>query len=194
MQNTEGGRKLNQAMVSTGRAVATTSKAIGGAVSHAKGAFSSWFSNLLVSPDPAPKGVDAMQEEIDNNTVDDNCQLDATDSSFQTAECLNDSNISAMESHNDSKIYKESSCQSKVIANSCHLETTNDLVDSGTKFITEEGNLDSNWQSTAVNHECTNVKNISKESKDLANGMILSEKKEIESNGNSYKIGEINTV
>lgn len=29
MQNTEGGRKLNQAMVSTGRAVATTSKAVG---------------------------------------------------------------------------------------------------------------------------------------------------------------------
>lgn len=29
MQNTESGRKLNQAMVSTGRAVATTGKAVG---------------------------------------------------------------------------------------------------------------------------------------------------------------------
>jgi hypothetical protein len=29
MQNTEGGRKLNQAMVSTGRAVATTGRAVG---------------------------------------------------------------------------------------------------------------------------------------------------------------------
>lgn len=29
MQNTEGGRKLNQAMASTGRAVATTGKAVG---------------------------------------------------------------------------------------------------------------------------------------------------------------------
>lgn len=30
MQTTEGGRKLGQAMTSTGRAVATTSKAVGG--------------------------------------------------------------------------------------------------------------------------------------------------------------------
>lgn len=29
MQNTESGRKINQAMASTGRAVATTSKAVG---------------------------------------------------------------------------------------------------------------------------------------------------------------------
>lgn len=29
MQNSEGGRKLNQAMASTGRVVATTSKAVG---------------------------------------------------------------------------------------------------------------------------------------------------------------------
>lgn len=29
MQNTESGRKLNQAMASTGRAVATTGKAVG---------------------------------------------------------------------------------------------------------------------------------------------------------------------
>jgi hypothetical protein len=29
IQNTEGGRKLNQAMVSTGRAVATTGRAVG---------------------------------------------------------------------------------------------------------------------------------------------------------------------
>ncbi|XP_018321240.1 late secretory pathway protein AVL9 homolog isoform X2 [Agrilus planipennis] len=47
MQNTESGRKLNQAMASTGRAVATTSRAVGGALSQAKGAFSNWWSNLL---------------------------------------------------------------------------------------------------------------------------------------------------
>ncbi|XP_050304627.1 late secretory pathway protein AVL9 homolog [Anthonomus grandis grandis] len=52
MQTTEGGRKLGQAMTSTGRAVATTSKAVGGAISQAKGAFSSWWNNLLVSPEP----------------------------------------------------------------------------------------------------------------------------------------------
>ncbi|XP_066588489.1 late secretory pathway protein AVL9 homolog isoform X2 [Prorops nasuta] len=46
MQNTESGRKINQAMVSTGRAVATTGKAVGGAISQAKGAFSNWWTTL----------------------------------------------------------------------------------------------------------------------------------------------------
>ncbi|CAB0004507.1 unnamed protein product [Nesidiocoris tenuis] len=50
MQTTEGGRKLNQAMASTGRVVATTGRAVGGALSQAKGAFSSWWSNLTTSP------------------------------------------------------------------------------------------------------------------------------------------------
>lgn len=35
----------------------------GGAISQAKGALSSWWSNLLVSPDPVQKGVDCL---IDN--------------------------------------------------------------------------------------------------------------------------------
>ncbi|XP_076756647.1 late secretory pathway protein AVL9 homolog [Xylocopa sonorina] len=46
MQNTESGRKINQAMASTGRAVATTGKAVGGAISQAKGAFSNWWTTL----------------------------------------------------------------------------------------------------------------------------------------------------
>ncbi|XP_054285601.1 late secretory pathway protein AVL9 homolog [Macrosteles quadrilineatus] len=50
MQNTEGGRKLNQAMVSTGKAVVTTGRAVGGAISQAKGALSSWWSNLTTTP------------------------------------------------------------------------------------------------------------------------------------------------
>lgn len=75
MQNSEGGRKLNQAMASTGRVVATTSKAVGGALSQAKGAFSNWWSNLLVSPD-VQKGLEATnenisQEEHSPNTIDD---------------------------------------------------------------------------------------------------------------------------
>ncbi|XP_066261043.1 late secretory pathway protein AVL9 homolog [Euwallacea similis] len=57
MQTTESGRRLGQAVTSTGRAVATTSKAVGGAISQAKGAFSSWWNNL-VSPEPGlPKEV-----------------------------------------------------------------------------------------------------------------------------------------
>ena len=39
MQSTEGGRKLNQA-------VNTTSKAVGGAITQAKGAFSNWWSSM----------------------------------------------------------------------------------------------------------------------------------------------------
>jgi Sec-independent protein translocase protein TatA len=46
MQNTEGGRKLNQAMTTTGRAVATTGRAVGGALTQAKGALSTWWSTL----------------------------------------------------------------------------------------------------------------------------------------------------
>lgn len=62
MQNTESGRKLNQAMASTGRAVATTGKAVGGALSQAKGAFSNWWSTLTtVQP------VD--EAKIDNQTT-----------------------------------------------------------------------------------------------------------------------------
>ncbi|KAJ8935962.1 hypothetical protein NQ314_012554 [Rhamnusium bicolor] len=77
MQNTESGRKINQAMASTGKAVATTSKAVGGALSQAKGAFSSWWSNFLVSPEPGQKGPESTSddvtyaEEAENNLTDD---------------------------------------------------------------------------------------------------------------------------
>lgn len=60
MQNTESGRKLNQAMASTGRAVATTGKAVGGALSQAKGAFSNWWSTLTT--------VQPVEEGKDNQT------------------------------------------------------------------------------------------------------------------------------
>ncbi|RZB66624.1 late secretory pathway protein AVL9 -like, partial [Asbolus verrucosus] len=62
MQNTDSGRKFNQAMVSTGRAVATTSKAVGGAISQAKGVFTNWWSNLLVSPEPVQKALEALPD------------------------------------------------------------------------------------------------------------------------------------
>ncbi|XP_025834433.1 uncharacterized protein LOC112905708 [Agrilus planipennis] len=53
-------------MASTGRAVATTSRAVGGALSQAKGAFSNWWSNLLVSPE-IQKGTEATNESINND-------------------------------------------------------------------------------------------------------------------------------
>uniref|UniRef100_A0A8D8Q2P0 Late secretory pathway protein AVL9 homolog n=1 Tax=Cacopsylla melanoneura TaxID=428564 RepID=A0A8D8Q2P0_9HEMI len=46
MQNTEGGRKLNQAMVNTTKALGTTSKAVGGAIAQAKGAVTTWWTSL----------------------------------------------------------------------------------------------------------------------------------------------------
>lgn len=46
MQNTEGGRKLNQAMMNTGKTLVTTSKAVGGAIAQAKGAVTTWWSSL----------------------------------------------------------------------------------------------------------------------------------------------------
>ncbi|XP_037937743.1 late secretory pathway protein AVL9 homolog [Teleopsis dalmanni] len=43
MQNSESGRKINQA-------VNTTSRAVGGAISQAKGAFSNWWSSITTAP------------------------------------------------------------------------------------------------------------------------------------------------
>lgn len=73
MQNSESGRKINQAMISTGKAVATTSKAVGGAISQAKGAFSSWWNNLLVSPESIQKDGELLEEEssdLDNSKLE----------------------------------------------------------------------------------------------------------------------------
>lgn len=54
MQNSESGRKINQA-------VNTTSRAVGGAISQAKGALSSWWSSITTAPanstGPAGSGV-----------------------------------------------------------------------------------------------------------------------------------------
>lgn len=45
MNNSESGRKLNQA-------VNTTSKAVGGAILQAKGALSNWWSSMTTAPPP----------------------------------------------------------------------------------------------------------------------------------------------
>lgn len=68
MQNTESGRKINQAMVSTGRAVATTGRAVGGAFTQAKGALSNWWSNLTtVSPENDQMGNNEQNMENEDN-------------------------------------------------------------------------------------------------------------------------------
>lgn len=50
MQNSESGRKINQA-------VNNTSRAVGGAISQAKGAFSSWWSSITTAPANSTGGV-----------------------------------------------------------------------------------------------------------------------------------------
>ncbi|KAJ9588725.1 hypothetical protein L9F63_017983, partial [Diploptera punctata] len=86
MQNTEGGRKLNQAMVSTGRAVATTGRAVGGALSQARGALSSWWSTLTTAQSPETDSSIpniTLAEEV--KECDDDNKL--TDSVGSNADC-----------------------------------------------------------------------------------------------------------
>ncbi|XP_043258297.1 late secretory pathway protein AVL9 homolog isoform X1 [Colletes gigas] len=77
MQNTESGRKLNQAMASTGRAVATTGKAVGGAISQAKGAFSNWWSTLTTVQPPEEGKPDNQTPNIHQtfSTITDNTAI-----------------------------------------------------------------------------------------------------------------------
>ncbi|XP_016975094.1 late secretory pathway protein AVL9 homolog [Drosophila rhopaloa] len=60
MQNSESGRKINQA-------VNTTSRAVGGAISQAKGAFSTWWSSITTAPANANAGptTAANGQEVD---------------------------------------------------------------------------------------------------------------------------------
>jgi hypothetical protein len=62
MQNTEGGRRLNQAVTSTGKAMAQTGKAVGGALTTAKGALSSWWNTVTTTPAPLI-GTEALPAE-----------------------------------------------------------------------------------------------------------------------------------
>ncbi|XP_025425138.1 late secretory pathway protein AVL9 homolog [Sipha flava] len=51
MESSRSGRKLNQAVQNTSRAVASTGKVVGGAISQARGAVTSWWSNLTTAQD-----------------------------------------------------------------------------------------------------------------------------------------------
>ncbi|KAM8719074.1 hypothetical protein ACLKA7_011735 [Drosophila subpalustris] len=66
MQNSESGRKINQA-------VNTTSRAVGGAISQAKGAFSSWWSSITTAPanstGPAGSSSIAGGDESQNHNL-----------------------------------------------------------------------------------------------------------------------------
>lgn len=68
MNNSESGRKINQA-------VNTTSRAVGDALTHAKGAISSWWSAFTTQPAMYndDDGLDKRNVDDDNNkNIDDN--------------------------------------------------------------------------------------------------------------------------
>ena len=46
MQSTERGKKINAAVSQTGKYVVQTGKVVGGAISQARSAVSSWFNNF----------------------------------------------------------------------------------------------------------------------------------------------------
>ena len=69
MSNSESGRKLNQA-------VNTTSKAVGGALSQAKGAFSNWWSSITTPPIIAstpPVFPSNNDKKLNNSHIDQEC-------------------------------------------------------------------------------------------------------------------------
>lgn len=59
MQTMDSGRKINQAV---GKAVASTGKAVGGALTQAKGAFSNWWSAVTTTTPGIP--IVAEEKEI----------------------------------------------------------------------------------------------------------------------------------
>lgn len=75
MNNSESGRKINQA-------VNTTSRAVGGALVHAKGAISSWWSAITTQPTTYneddsinhshdKQNLDSTRKSVDGNDLDE---------------------------------------------------------------------------------------------------------------------------
>uniref|UniRef100_A0A182N0C5 UDENN domain-containing protein n=1 Tax=Anopheles dirus TaxID=7168 RepID=A0A182N0C5_9DIPT len=64
MQNSESGRKLNQA-------VSSTSRAVGGALTTAKGAFSSWWTSFTAAPQGGQLAPADQQQQQQQATVPD---------------------------------------------------------------------------------------------------------------------------
>lgn len=67
MHNTESGRKINHA-------VNTTSRAVGGALSTAKGAFSNWWSAITTTPPIQPPSTPPPPPPV-NQIKNNNAQL-----------------------------------------------------------------------------------------------------------------------
>uniref|UniRef100_A0A182R271 UDENN domain-containing protein n=1 Tax=Anopheles funestus TaxID=62324 RepID=A0A182R271_ANOFN len=93
MQNSESGRKLNQA-------VTNTSRAVGGALTTAKGAFSSWWTSFTAPPQggqlaeaaeqqqdtlPTPDHDDEVQPQDHKSTIDQTARTNSAESMLPEA-------------------------------------------------------------------------------------------------------------
>ncbi|XP_053692640.1 late secretory pathway protein AVL9 homolog [Sabethes cyaneus] len=92
MQNSESGRKLNQA-------VNSTSRAVGGAISTAKGAFSTWWTSITA---PVPT---TNQQEQSQSALTSNAQGDSS-GHFSDTSTESDENIDPGDLESDSDSYK----------------------------------------------------------------------------------------
>ncbi|XP_058818712.1 late secretory pathway protein AVL9 homolog [Topomyia yanbarensis] len=90
MQNSESGRKLNQA-------VNNTSRAVGGAISTAKGAFSTWWTSMT-APVAAAPGAPAGNAQGDSQT---NSSEQFSDTSDDSDENVNPNDIDSSYSDSD---------------------------------------------------------------------------------------------
>ncbi|XP_053678165.1 late secretory pathway protein AVL9 homolog [Anopheles nili] len=92
MQNSESGRKLNQA-------VSSTSRAVGGALTTAKGAFSSWWTSFTAAPQGGQVAhaeqhgplseteiQDAGEEDSNNKAADDEADYETQDEAVVASE------------------------------------------------------------------------------------------------------------
>ncbi|GFQ99015.1 late secretory pathway protein AVL9 homolog [Trichonephila clavata] len=69
MQSSERGRRLNTAVVNTGKAVVQTGKAVGGALTNAKSAVSSWWSSFSI---PVPQEKLDFEEDEQSSPSQEN--------------------------------------------------------------------------------------------------------------------------
>lgn len=74
---------------------------IGGAISHAKGAFSSWWSNLLVSPDPISKGIEAVGESEPNSQTSEKDEDTCKNQKYNIPNNTNNDNVASSKFSNN---------------------------------------------------------------------------------------------
>ncbi|XP_055389654.1 late secretory pathway protein AVL9 homolog [Condylostylus longicornis] len=90
MNNSESGRKLNQA-------VNTTSRAVGGALSQAKGAFSNWWSSMTTQNHNLNNEEKSFQNQTTKNCDDKNNSVEIDDDNNSQIKIENSDNATVME-------------------------------------------------------------------------------------------------